>query len=86
MTTTPTFKSGHVVYDKQGNPALYGHPVHGGHLVFPCVWLDGDDGECSALNHVKWPEVFHSPPEPSPWLMIILGACIIVVLAVGALS
>jgi hypothetical protein len=82
---TPTFKSGQVVYDKQGNPAVYEREVHGGHVVFPQVSLGWGDDDFM-LDRTKWPEVFANPPAPSLWPMIILGACLIVVLAVGALS
>lgn len=84
--TAPTFKPGQMVYDKQGNPALYGREVHGGHLVFPCVWLDGDDGECSALNPVKWEEVSASPPAESLWPSAILLLLILALLAMWWLS
>jgi hypothetical protein len=83
---TSTFKSGQLVYDKQGAPALYGREVHGGHLVFPCVWLDGDDGECSALNYVTWPEVFASAPAESLWPAAIFIALFMALLAMWWLS
>lgn len=84
--TKRNFQSGQLVYDKSGAPALYSREVHGGHLVFPCAWLDGDDGEGSTPNPVKWPEVFASPPAESWWPAAILVVLILAAVVLGVLS
>lgn len=86
MTTTPTFKSGQLVYDKQGNPAVYEREVHGGHMVYPETSLDEEGNVCFMLGRVKWPEVFDSPPAESLWPAAILLWLILVLLAMWARS
>lgn len=83
--TAPTFKSGQLVYDKQGNPAVYEREVHGGHIVFPQASLGWGDDDFM-LDRTKWPEVFANPPAESLWPSAILLLLILALLAMWGLS
>ena len=85
MNTAPTFKSGQIVYDKQGNSAVYEREVHGGHMVFPQSSLGWGDDDF-LLDRTKWPEVFDSPPAESLWPSAILLLLILALLTMWALS
>lgn len=85
MSTASNFKSGQIVYDKQGNSAVYEREVHGGHMVFPEASLGWGDDDF-LLDRTKWPEVLASPPVKSAWSPVIVVAVIIAVFVLGSLA
>ena len=85
MSTASNFKSGQIVYDKQGNSAVYECEVHGGHMVSPEASLGWGDDDF-LLDRTKWPEVFDSPPPESLWPSAILLLLILALLTMWALS
>lgn len=76
MTQQSQFKSGAIVYDKDGNSAIYDRPGRNGHFVFPQMNLGWGDEEMT-LDRTFWPEVFDEPPPCSFFKFWIVVAFVV---------
>lgn len=70
--TTPTFKTGQIVYDKNRNAGYYAHSIEEGHVVYP---RESDEwGDELVLPPVIWAETFAEQPkrEWSGWVIAVV--------------